>query len=116
MRDLQRWQVWVGEVAVIGRIFLGAHGAGFARVGVEQHGGLLDGVAVFDLLDLPADFVVNRLLHELERVQVLDLAARAQRLPPGLRTDTLASQRKLPSCMLPSQMPIQVTILCSSLA
>jgi hypothetical protein len=35
---------------------------------------------------------------------------------PGLRTDTLASQRKLPSCMLPSQMPIQVTILCSSLA
>ena len=35
---------------------------------------------------------------------------------PGLRTDTLASQRKLPSCMLPSQMPIQVTILCSSFA
>ena len=35
---------------------------------------------------------------------------------PGLRTDTLASQRNEPSCMLPSQMPIQVTILCSSLA
>ena len=27
-----------------------------------------------------------------------------------------ASQRKLPSCMLPSQMPIQVTIWCSVLA
>ena len=35
---------------------------------------------------------------------------------PGLRTLTLASQRNEPSCMLPSQMPIQVTILCSSLA
>jgi len=41
---------------------------------------LLDGVAVFDLLDLPAHLVVNRLLHELEAVQVLDFAARAQRL------------------------------------
>ena len=35
---------------------------------------------------------------------------------PGLRTLTLASQRKLPSCMLPSHTPIQVTILCSSFA
>ncbi|MNW21795.1 hypothetical protein D3C71_2229100 [compost metagenome] len=35
---------------------------------------------------------------------------------PGLRTETLASQRNEPSCMLPSQMPIQVTILCSSRA
>jgi hypothetical protein len=41
---------------------------------------LLDGVAVFDLVDLPAHFVVDGLLHELETVQVLDLAARAQRL------------------------------------
>src|SRR6185312_14966197 len=35
----------------------------------------------------------------------------SQRVPsassPARRTDTLASQRKLPSCMLPSQMSIQ---------
>ena len=76
----QRRQVGVRKVAVIGRIFLGAHGAGFARVWVEQHGGLLDGVAVFELLDLPADFVINGLLHVAKRVQIFDLAARAQRL------------------------------------
>ena len=73
-------------------------------------------MAVFDLLDLPAHLVVDGLLHELEAVEVLDLAAGAQRLAPGLRTETLASQRNEPSCMLPSQMPIQVTILCGSLA
>jgi len=60
----QRRQVRVGEVAVVGGVFLGAHGAGFAGVGVEQHRGLLDGVAVFDLLDLPAHLVVDGLLHE----------------------------------------------------
>ena len=35
---------------------------------------------------------------------------------PGLRTDTFASQRNEPSCMLPSQMPIHVTIWCSVFA
>ena len=77
-RNHQRWQVRVGEVAVVRGIFFGAHGAGFTRVGVEQHGSLLHGAAVFDLFDLPADLVVNCLLHELEAVQVLDLAPRAE--------------------------------------
>ena len=36
-------------------------------------------MAVLDLLDLPADLEVDGLLHELEAVEVLDLAARAQR-------------------------------------
>ncbi len=44
----------------------------------------------------------------------------SQRVPsfasPSGRTDTLASQRKLPSCMLPSQMPIQRTSACSAFA
>ena len=44
----------------------------------------------------------------------------SQRVPsvplPAGRTETLASQRKLPSCMLPSQMPIQRTSACSALA
>ena len=72
------WQVWVREVAVIGRIFFGSHGACFAGIRVKQHGGLLDGVAVFNLLDLPTHFVVDGLLHELETVEVLDLATRAE--------------------------------------
>ena len=38
----------------------------------------LERVAVLDLLDLPAHFIVDGLLHELEAVQVLDLAPRAQ--------------------------------------
>ena len=35
-----------------------------------DHGGLLGGVAVFHLVELPAHFVVDGLLHELEAVQV----------------------------------------------
>jgi hypothetical protein len=35
---------------------------------------------------------------------------------PGRRTETLASQRKLPSCMLPSQMPSHTTSACRALA
>ena len=44
----------------------------------------------------------------------------SQRVPsfssPILRTETLASQRNEPSCMLPSQMPIQTTKACSARA
>jgi hypothetical protein len=72
------------------------------------------GQAVLDLVDLPLDLVVDGLLHEAEAVQVLDLAPRAQRRA-GRRTETLASQRKLPSCMLPSQMPSHTTSACSAL-
>ena len=43
----------------------------------------------------------------------------SQRVPslrsPGFRTETFASQRNEPSCMLPSQMPIQRTSACSAL-
>jgi hypothetical protein len=77
--DRQRRQVGVGEVAVVRRVFLGPHGARLAGVGIEQHRGLLDRAAFLELVDLPADLVVDRLLHELEAVEVLDLAPRAQR-------------------------------------
>jgi len=97
-------------------VFLGPHDAGFATVRVEQHGGLLDGVAVFDLLDLPARFVIDRLFQKLDELRFLI----SRRVPysacPMGRTETLASTRKLPSCMLPSQMPIQATRVCSALA
>ena len=73
--DHQRRQVRVGKVAVVRGVFLAAHGSRLAGIRVEQHRGLLDRVAVFDLCNLPADLVVDRLLHELEAVEVLDLAA-----------------------------------------
>jgi hypothetical protein len=111
----QRRQVGVGEVAVVVRVFLGAHGARLAGVGVEQHGGLLDGVAVLDLLDLPADLVVDRLLHERNEFRFL-ISRRVPSGAPGLAHRHVGVAAELPSCMLPSQMPIQVTILCSSLA
>jgi hypothetical protein len=115
-RDHQRRQVGVGEVAVVVRVFLAAHRARLAGVGVEQHGGLLDGQAVLDAVDLPLHLEVDGLLQEAEAVEVLDLAPRAQFGAPGRRTETLASQRKLPSCMLPSQMPSHTTSACSALA
>src|SRR3954451_18984269 len=43
----------------------------------------------------------------------------SQRVPsgsPGRRTETVASQRNDPSCMLPSPMPIQMTSACSARA
>jgi hypothetical protein len=97
-------------------VFLAAHGAGLAGVRVEQHGGLLDLAAVLDQVDLPLDLVVDGLLQEAEAVEVLDLAAGAELGLAAGRTDTLASQRKEPSCMLPSQMPIQRTRACRALA
>jgi hypothetical protein len=115
-RNLQRQQVGVGEVAVVVGVFLGAHGAGLAGVRIEQHGGLVDAAAVLDRLDLPLRLVLDRLLQEAEGVEVLDLAPRAQRVRTLRRTETLASQRKEPSCMLPSQMSIQRTRACSALA
>ena len=82
-RDHQRRQVGVGEVAVVVRVFLAAHRARLAAIGVEQHGRLLDAAAVLDRVDLPLHLVVDRLLQEAEGVQVLDLAPRAERLRPG---------------------------------
>ena len=64
------------------RVFLAAHGARLAAVRVEQHGGLLNPVAVFNLFDLPADFVIDRLFQEAERIEVLDLAPGAEFLLP----------------------------------
>ncbi len=69
------------------RVFLGAHHAGFAVIRVEQHGGLLDLAAIFDGFDLPADFVFNGLLQVAEAVQVLHLAARAERLAGAAHGD-----------------------------
>ena len=77
-RDHQRWQVWVWEVAVVGRVFFGAHGTGFTRIGVKQDGGLLYGTPFLNFFNLPANLKVNGLLHKAKAVEVFNFAARAQ--------------------------------------
>ena len=104
--DHQRRQVGIGKVAVVLRVFLAAHRPRLVSIRIVQARFLHNRAAVFDQRDLTAHFEVDRLLHEAEAVEVLDFAARAELVAPERRTETLASQRKLPSCMLPSQMPI----------
>ena len=62
-RDDQGRQVRIGKVAVIVRVFLGAHGPCFTStamaVGVEEHGGLFNRQAVFNAVNLPLHFAVN---------------------------------------------------------
>ncbi len=61
------------------RLFLGAHRACFALVGIETAGLLLDPPALLDDLDLAPRLVLDRLADEVDRVHVLDFAARAER-------------------------------------
>ncbi len=77
-RDDQRRQVGVGEVAVIVRVFLGAHGAGLALVGVVKPGFLHHLAAVFDEFDLAAHLEFDGFFEEAKAVEVFDFAARAQ--------------------------------------
>ncbi len=74
----QRQQVGAGEIAIVMGLFLGAHGARLALVGVEQAGFLHHLAAIFQNGDLAARLVFDCLLDETHRVHVLDLAARAQ--------------------------------------
>src|SRR5215212_2233322 len=80
LAELQGQQVGVGEVAVVVRLLLGAHRARLALARIEQPRLLVDPAAVFQNADLPARFVFDRLADEADRVDVLDLAARAERL------------------------------------
>ena len=77
-RDRQRQQIGVGKIAIVHRIFLAAHGAGLVAVRVVQTRLLHHAAAVFDQINLPPHFKLNRLFHEAERVQILDLAAGAE--------------------------------------
>jgi hypothetical protein len=68
----------IGEVPVVVRLLLAAHGARLALVRIEQARFLHHRPAVLEQRDLPPRLELDRLLHEAERVQVLDLAARAE--------------------------------------
>ena len=85
--ELERQQVGVGEIAVVVRLLLGAHRARLAALRIEQAGLLLDGAARLEQLDLAARLVLDRAADEAHRVQVLDLAARAERVARAAHRD-----------------------------
>ena len=69
------------------RVFLAAHRARFAAVGIEQHGGLADGATFLYFIDLPLHLEIDCLLHEAEGIQVLDLAPGAERFARAAHRD-----------------------------
>src|SRR5471032_567118 len=93
--DHHRQQVRIGEVTVVVGFLFAAHWTGFVLVRIVQASLLDHFAAVFDQLDLTAYFAVDRLLDKAERVDVLDLAARAE-FDLAFRTDrhvAVATQR-----------------------
>ena len=78
--DHERQQVRIREIAVVVRLFLRAHRARLAAIRVVQARFLHDLAAALDQLDLALDLVVDRALDEAERIEVLDLGARAELL------------------------------------
>ena len=78
LRNSEREQVRVGEVAVVVRFFLRAHGARFVARGVVQACFLHHLATRFDQFDLTTDFVLDGLFHETEGVDVLELRTRAE--------------------------------------
>ena len=78
------------------RLLLAAHGPRFATVGVEQAGLLLDLAAVLENFDLAPCLVFDGAHHEPHRIDVLDLAARAQSLARTTHRDVdVAAQAAL---------------------
>ena len=73
--DFQRQQVGAGEIPVVVRLLFRSHGAGLAGPRVVQPRFLNDLAAVLENSDLPVRLAFDRLLDELCRVHVLDLAA-----------------------------------------
>ena len=72
--------------------------------GIEQARLLLDRAALLDDLDLAARLVLDRLADEADRVDVLDLAARAERRA-GLAHRDVDVGAQQPFSMSPSQVP-----------
>ena len=95
--DDEREQVRLGEVAVVVRLFLGAHGVGAALAGVVEPRLLLDGAAGVEDFGLALDLVFEGLFDKAEGVDVLDLDLGAERLlAAGTDGDVgIAAQRSL---------------------
>ena len=107
----------IGEVAVVLRVFLAAHRRASRRGrGRTARVSCTTRAAVLDQLDLPVHLEVDRLLHEAEAVEVLDLAARAERLRrAGAPTRWRRSGSCLPACCR-RRCRSSCTSACSALA
>ena len=79
LRRSQRDEVGLEEVAVVVGVFLAAHGVRAAIAFVPMSGLLTDEVPALDEVDLPTGFVLDGATDAAHAVDVLDLAARAQR-------------------------------------
>ena len=76
--DDQRRQVRLGEVAVVVRLLLRAHGVG-AALGVVPEARLLHhAAALFQHADLALDLILQRRANVAEAVDVLDLGLGAE--------------------------------------
>ena len=73
-------QIGVGKVAVIGAVFLAAHGGGLAGLLVVAAGFLHHGLPRFQRLHLPPVLGFDGALHALEGVEVLHFGAHAEGL------------------------------------
>ena len=76
--DLDGQQIRIWEVAIVVGFFLGAHRPRLAAIRIVQPRLLHDLAAALQQFDLPRDLEVDGFLHEAERVEVLDLGARAE--------------------------------------
>ena len=79
----RRQQVGIGEIAIVMRLFLGTHGAGLALVRVEQPRLLVDSAAIFEDRDLAPRLVLDRLVDEADRIDVLESRNACRRCSPG---------------------------------
>ena len=64
--EFQRQKVRIGEVAVVVRLFLGAHGARLALAGIEQARFLIDCSAILENADLAAGLDLDGLTDEAD--------------------------------------------------
>ena len=77
-RRAQRRQVRLGEVAVVVRLFLGAHRRASRRAASRRAASPAHLAARLEHVHLAGDLVLDGLLDEAERVEVLELGARAR--------------------------------------
>ena len=86
-RNRQRQQIGVRKIAIVHRIFLRTHRPRFIAIRIIEPGFLHDPAAILDQFNLTAHFIADRLVHEVEGVEVLDFATRAEWLTAATHRD-----------------------------
>ena len=93
-------EIGIREVAIVVRFLLAAHRPRLFAIGIVEPRLLHDLAAALDELDLPRGLDLDGLLDEPERVQVLELGARAELrfAARGAPTRSRRSGTSLPAC------------------